>query len=307
MSLIVMNDTQIKKKLQEKDSEKGSSQNPITSHYKNKSSYHVVAGVPDQPLKRSKTSLKQPLYIQACENKSWTLKLHKKSGEGKSWLVCYKCRSWRHAGECARARGAVDYVRIKNAITKLGDNWIYLVFTFDRSKSLENSYKNIIDCWNKFRCRFSRNFGKFSYIVLIEQHGDGYPHVNVLIKNDLFYESCRDENWKDLRKNWLDKNVMESGFGWKYWVEPMRSKEAISGYFVKLIGQMSAEFTKPSQIPISAPKGFRRLRASKGLLARAFKDYTLTGELIKASVKHLENFVNNNELVDKKIGITYRC
>lgn len=234
----------------------------------------------DKNIKKSPEYLKkQPRYIRACENEEWTLNLiNKKTGE--STFHCYKCKSWRHVGECSRYKGAQDYRRIKGAIEKLGDNWIYLVLTFDRSKSLKQSYRDIVKCWDKFRKRLERKYGKFKYITLIEQHKDGYPHVNVLIHNEILFKKYTDFGFNALRKEWFDFNVKDSGFGWKYWIENMRSKDAISGYFVKLVGQMAGEFAKPSQIPREAPKNFRRLRASRGLLEKVFKNEDFTGELL---------------------------
>jgi hypothetical protein len=266
----------------EKLSSSGKLEKSVTCQYWNKSPYPIKSSSPAipnyKPLNKNKLR-----YINACENKDWTLVLlNKKSSELS--LVCFKCKSWRHAGECSRARGALDFVRIKNAIKKLGDSWMYMVLTFDRSKSLFDSYRAILDCWDKFRKRLTREFGVFKYIVLIEQHGDGFPHCNVLIQNDRLYEACKEDGWKKLRLSWFDRHIQESGFGWKYWLEPMRSKEAISGYFVKLVGQMVGEFTKPSQNPVSAPKGFRRLRASKGLLEKISKNPYITGLLIQAPI-----------------------
>jgi hypothetical protein len=224
-------------------------------------------------------ALNKPRYVKACENEHWTLSLtNKKTGE--TWLTPYKCKSWRHSGPCSRAKGAQDFVRIKKAMVGLGENWIYMVLTFKQSISLFKSYKNIVRCWNKFRCRLVRKFGKFQYITLIEQHKSGYPHVNVLIYSEFLSSLAEGDGWQKLRKSWFDRHVQESGFGWKYWLEPVRSRDKISSYFVKLVGQMASEFTKPSQNPISAPKNFRRLRASEGLLEKIFKNEDITGELL---------------------------
>jgi hypothetical protein len=223
----------------------------------------------------------KPQYIKACEKGKWTLSLTKKI-TGEQFYYPYKCRSWRHTGECCRYRCSQDYVRIKNAVNKLGEKWVYLVFTFDRSDSLLKSYKKIVACWDKLRKRLTRKWGKFQYIALIEQHKDRYPHVNVLIQNDALYDACKGFGYREVRAVWFDEHVEASGFGKVYWVEEMKASETIAKYFTKLVEQMSGEFAKVSQIPRSAPLHFRRLRASKGLLEKIFKSEEFTGELIFA-------------------------
>lgn len=256
-----------------------------------------------------------PLNVKWCKEESRCLHLKRKS-TGEEWFQRYKCRSWRHLGECSKWKGKQDFVRIKRAIEKLGNNWVYVVLTFDREKDLYDAYRGIVFAWDKLRKRLMREYGPIQYITLIEQHKDGYPHINILIHNEKLFEACNAEyevtplkecfrenslpetgpaaiyGWRWEKVRWWDNAVTGSGFGPIFWLEPMRSSEAISAYFVKLTGemagQMSSELIKnesQSQNPVVAPKHFRRLRASQGLLDPIEKDEDLTGELLNISIE----------------------
>jgi hypothetical protein len=70
------------------------------------------------------------LRAEACDADAWHLALeHKETGEKKS--VPYRCRSWRHAGACAKARAADDARRIREGFIKYRRSMAYLVLTFN--------------------------------------------------------------------------------------------------------------------------------------------------------------------------------
>lgn len=221
------------------------------------------------------------------------------------------------------------------------------MITFDRSLSLHETYY-FEPCWEKFRSWLKYNYGSFQYITVVEQHQDGFPHINVLVHNSALNKECEGEGWKDfhqkvtstkdylftyadsfetvfsdvdflkkLRKQmrltgrqlstsasiekitktqfhvldeennldlivsrkdkkscsvWRSKESLlsEWGIGQQFWVEPMRDSMKMSKYLAKKIDEMSdsisGELAKDAQLPIHAPKYFRRIRASKGLI-----------------------------------------
>lgn len=221
-------------------------------------------------------------YIDACENGAWTLEfLNRKTL--RRWCVGFKCHSWRHDGECRRWKNAQDFVRIKGAIEKIGEEWVYVVLTFDRKSwdSIWKAYRGLLLCWARLRKRFVYSWGEVKYIALVEQHRDGWPHLNLLLYNRKLYEACQDDGWKQVRQGWLEPNAVECGFGFRTWIEPVRSEEAIAGYFVKLCG----EIAKVDQVPVEAPAHFRRIRASKGLLPSVYHNLEVTGRLIMESLE----------------------
>lgn len=229
-------------------------------------------------------------YIEACENNLWTLKL-KHLDTLEEWYSLFRCRSWRHEGDCRRWKNAQDFVRIRNAIKQTGDEWVYIVLTFAREsfKDIWEAYRELYYCWDKLRKRFKRKWGEIKYISLVEQHRDGFPHINILVYNRTLWYECQEEGWKAVRREWLELDAVKCGFGFRTWIEPVRSEEAIAGYFVKLCGEIISKSKKVDQTPVEAPKGFRRLRASQGLLPKVYHNPRVTGKLIKMSIEELKS------------------
>jgi hypothetical protein len=99
------------------------------------------------------------------------------------------------------------------------------------------------------------------------------------------------EKWLDHRRSLMRGEVLRhaegAGWGRRSTLEVARSRAAVAGYFVKLCGlhdepgtsssreQLSGEVVKLSQIPMAAPKGFRRLRSGVRFLPpRRKSEYT---------------------------------
>jgi hypothetical protein len=82
---------------------------------------------------------------------------------------------------------------------------------------------------------------------------------------------------------WFQVNGQDAGFGWRCWGEQLSGKsEAIAGYLTKLSRELTGAGPK-GQIPIDAPRHFRRLRASrKTLPPRRKSDWT--GRLVFSSI-----------------------
>jgi len=221
-----------------------------------------------------------PKYINACKQGAWSIVTWPVDLPEKAKVRRFKCRSWRHEGECAKWRGAQDFKRIEGALKSNSGFWVYMVFTFDRKewRNEFEAYKGLLACWDKFRKRFERKFGKFQYIVLCEKHRDGWPHINILIRNEKFAEKCAGDGWRAIRKSWVKPQAIECGFGKIAWVEPVRDESAMAGYCVKLLKTIG-EISKLNQAPVNAPKNFRRLRASQGLLPPPHKNPNITGWL----------------------------
>jgi hypothetical protein len=251
----------------------------VACQYRNNaplSSYGII------PLIEFKSELK---YVKACKGEKWTF-WTMNLRTGKIRVKRFKCKSWRHEGECARARNAYDFVRIREAIKGLGEGWVYMVLTFNQNDSVLNTYKKVYECWDRFRKRLCRKYGKIKYIVTVERHKSGYPHLNVLIFNRELFGELSGEGWRIWRSEsgWGGRNVVECGFGFRLWAETVRSEDAIAGYFVKLC----SEAAKLDQLPVNAPKHFRRIRASQGLLPKRIKCEDITGGVIKVEFERVK-------------------
>lgn len=79
---------------------------------------------------------------------------------------------------------------------------------------------------------------------------------------------CPARGWKA----WLEREAERAGFGRITWAELLapRSLGSMAGYLVKLARELTGGAQKRGdQTPLSAPRGFRRLRASQGMLPPA--------------------------------------
>jgi hypothetical protein len=159
------------------------------------------------------------------------------------------------------------------------------------------------------------SFGK-DWCSVIEQHKSGVPHVNVLIRapgwarvlqRRYTQRRCRGQSSKtakllggsDRDRDELDDRFSDAleacGFGWRSSAEVARSRDAVIGYIGKVAGRADAtaskiatrlhgrsvgELSKQSQLPVRAPKGFRRLRSGVHFLPRRRKGDS-TGTIVR--------------------------
>ena len=97
---------------------------------------------------------------------------------------------------------------------------------------------------------------------------------------------CAGDGWKRVRSRWLEPNARACGFGMRTWLEPVRDEGAMAAYTVKLAGEMG----KACQVPLNAPRHYRRLRASHGLLPPRPKNPDITGRLTRKEVEEVEHW-----------------
>lgn len=217
-------------------------------------------------------------YVDACEHCAWHLQIWRKEGDGEITYIPYKCRSWRHEGECRLWRGAQDFVRIEEGM-RTEEHWSHITLTF-RQKGYVLSPKMFISCkdsWAKLRKRISRKYGILRYIQTWESHKSGWPHCHIAASNvELF--SWQKAHPRAMFSAALGEMVRECGFGPIGWLEPLRSKIAMAGYLCKLARELTGS-GKEYQIPVKAPRHFRRIRASVRLLPPPHKDPDITGVL----------------------------
>ena len=241
--------------------------------------------------------------VHACELEQWSLltwpresvdpatgELRAPSSGGPAFRP-FLCGSWR-CRRCARVRGASDYVRARDAI--LGRQWwLYVVLTFDPSRfaSKWEAYRAAGGFWNDhLRQAMRRKGGRFAYLQTWEAHKSRWPHCNLLLTGDELRSwveglgverrqhrspiSDRERSCVLPRgwRQWFKAAAVRAGFGPVCWVEAItpQNPDALAGYFIKLARELTGGVAaKGEQSPIDAPKNFRRLRASRGLLPRS--------------------------------------
>lgn len=256
----------------------------------------------------------QPRYVKACHARAWTVTYWRRDGQPlndkgqRTRHTPFRCQSWRHPGRCRKARAAEDRKRIASALTERDPRgFVYVVLTFDQRRieqyggNLFNTYKGLLGCWGKLRKRIIREWGPIEYVAVVEQHRSGWPHVNVLIYNQRLAEECRAtehaqkkngvyvlEGYKRVRARWLRPHAVASGFGPIAYLEPMHDAHGMAGYLVKLADQLAGEVSKGSQVPVQAPRHFRRLRSSRGFLPPAPTNPDLCGCVTTLPVETVE-------------------
>jgi len=210
--------------------------------------------------------------VRACEDGRWTLRLvDKQTGE----IVCvrFRCLSWRHAGICRFIRSMRDSARIKVGLENLGYPLAYLVFTFDPGEweDAVAAFTGLLPVWKRLHARISHEWGATRYVAMVESHRSGWPHLNVVCSGGLAQGLGR--GW-DVKPE-LERMAVGAGFGRICYAQPVQNDEGLSRY----LGKISMEIGKSSQVPLLAPAGFRRLRASKGLLPARRSSGLWTGAL----------------------------
>lgn len=226
-------------------------------------------------------------YIEACRRGAWSLLLWHREDPKQERCVRFRCRSWRHEGECSEWRGAQDFERV-SAATSSRKDWVYVVLTYASKqwRDLMALYRATVVHWSALRKRLARRFGVVAYVQTWEAHRSGYPHVNLLIGNPVFFADAV-ADWRFLRRAWLEPNAVACGFGQRTWLEPMRSAAAMAGYLTKLSRELVGHGRK-NQSPLMAPKNFRRLRASRGVLPPPYKDPDWTGIIERSRMWELD-------------------
>jgi hypothetical protein len=211
--------------------------------------------------------------------------------------VPYRCGSWRHAGKCCQHRADIERARIKAALElRPVEEVCFAVFTLDTEKWEKQgrfkAYKQLVTCWRKLRQRLVRKLGRIEYVSVVEATRRGWPHLNVILVNaklalQLGPPSARDDEWTPAEREvqeWLKPYLVRSKFGWVEEIQRARDVAAITRYVTKLALDAATvgEVTKLSQIPLNAPRHFRRMRSTPGFLAPRPTSEELTGEMVFA-------------------------
>ena len=239
------------------------------------------------------------VYVKACRRQRWHLSLESTSGKfaGKK-LVPFRCRSWRHEGECRQWCGACDFRRCEHALRTF-KHWSFLVLTY-RTRDwpcIRSLFRETVKHWYALRKRLRKEIGDFRYLQTWEITRRGTPHVNVAISSQNLLERIEDQGvwipdrkrklrmrwlWHDLSRcfktEFLEPAQIASGFGRISTLEPMTDPELLGAYMVKLARELTGSGGK-SQVPVNAPPHWRRIRASQKTLPSRVKDPDLTGTL----------------------------
>lgn len=217
-------------------------------------------------------------YIDACTHEWWHVETWPKDKPEETQRHPFKCGSWRHEGDCRLFKGAQDFARIKEAIESRG-HWLHIVLTYPTwlTSDVRQLYRDGLFHWAKLRKRTQRRFGDYKYIQVWEKTRNDYPHCHMAVSCEGLYKECNSDGilnfWELLRIP-----AVQCGFGKIGWCKPLRDAGLMAGYLCKLAREMTGS-GKAYQIPVNAPRHFRRLRASSHLLPPPRKNPDITGAL----------------------------
>jgi hypothetical protein len=162
---------------------------------------------------------------------------------------------------------------------------LYCVLTFDPARYRDSweAFRAAGKCWDEhLRQGLRKQGGKVAYLQTWERHRSGWPHLNLILSGpdlrawveslgivERRAESGRMCTFPRGWRRWLRAAAIRAGFGPVAWVEVLEpsKRDAMAGYLCKLAAELTgARSKKGDQAPTSAPKHFRRIRASRGLL-----------------------------------------
>lgn len=291
----------------------------------------LVVATSSQPNAEPAAAKKaRPRYVpkscDACAAEAWSLLSWKRSDPSKRRFFQFKCRNWRHNGECSRFITQRDYSRLREALRPHHvAHVLFLVLTYDprtAPESLEDQYRQLQPRWQALERLLKRGWagfpgvGKFDYATYVEGHRDGRPHLNVVIVSKALasYLRSRPPSASDLdpkashkgqrAPKWFRDLAAHAGFGPLCSLRHARTKDSVASYVTKFAGSvdhptLEGEVSKLSQLPVHAPQGFRRTRSSYRFLPpiKRTADADSTGCLSKKPLGQLEAEERKREAV----------
>lgn len=252
--------------------------------------------------------------VRDCLSGTKQLRLtHRYTGEIKS--VPFRCNSWR-CPECSKRVSRQWYARVRDAVAAHPGKYAFLVITLppatrNKYSSVESAYRDLEALFNKLIKRMTREYGKVIYVSTVEQHVDGWPHMNVVFRIDEFSQYKDDDELKRRFGNkWLRKALLQSGFGFSFSLSFAKNLDAVAKYISKNgMDHTIGEIVKRSQAPLRAPRGFRRLRSSKGFLPprQNRKISVWIGEIVNSPLNNTESQIepcydHEDEEVEEQIS-----
>ncbi len=276
-------------------------------HYKNKSPQ------PNEDAAALWLRRSQPEYIQCCAHNPKPPKVYsfwawKVGAPNDRTRVPYHCNSWR-CDHCQPFAASVIFARMRSAFQPFkSTDCVFVVLTLDPDEHLRGVY-DLAGVYREFGRRkellfkrWERWLGKLGlgwcgnqWVATVEAHRTGVPHLNIVMHApDLAHylrpniEARKDHGLRDHEAVRLFgamlTHAQSCGFGWASTAEPVGSNDAAIGYITKLAkdtDRTHAEIAKLTQLPLQAPKNFRRVRAGSGFLPPVKKNPEYTGTVVR--------------------------
>ena len=251
------------------------------------------------PLSEGKTTTHKSASIVACEAGKWAMVYGKKEDTNEIFFRKFCCKSWR----CSFCSGWVrrkDFSRMQRGFQRNPGQYVFAVLTFDPKKiGKKKAYQSISKFSNALVKKIERSYGKIVGVQAVEQHKSGYPHLNFVFKFDEVHGIDK-EFIHSFLKRFLTPEAVKCGFGRKTSADLIGEGEVdkVLSYVSKTgLSIISGETNKQSQVPMEAPKGFRRLRSIRGFLKEKKRESEYTGGIVKSSLEEIG--LSNDSMGDR--------
>lgn len=141
-----------------------------------------------------------PKSCRACAAEAYHLEVWHRDNPGEKKRVKFRCKSWRHEGDCRVFKAKQDLARIGTAIQYHTD-WLFLTLTYKRSPAAK--YKTWVDCcrhWTRLNKHLTNDFGTIKYIQTWERHADGWPHCHAVMVCPVLYRLCGEDKIRNFKE-----------------------------------------------------------------------------------------------------------
>lgn len=241
-----------------------------------------------------------PSSVLACIAGSWGHLLHDPAS-GETRASEFRCRSWR-CPRCGGARNRAEYLRLRAAVDRRDlRDLSFLTFTFSRRRfsNPHAAARGACGLWqsmlDRLRYQLAKRLGckvrevPIGYYLVFEQHKKPdrrgfWLHAHVLVNSRELAEWIRElgrlpETFDAVRRTlvqpWrFSSNVLAPiarAAGWgRVDAQPVDG-EGMAEYLSKRASWCAAELgggASKNQSPTHAPRNFRRIRTSRGFLAK---------------------------------------
>lgn len=265
-----------------------------------------------------------PEYVRACAHNADVPKVYARWWWSKSNTATvnrapYVCGSWR-CPHCERHSASVVFARVKEAFTPFKpSDCIFIVLTLAPAEHARGAH-DLAGVYRKFGEKVAAVFRRWKtvctgkrnglgldwcgsrWVAVIEAHGSGIPHINIVMHAPKLAQYLRDQyqgrraaGLTHREAILLDGELLEiakqCGFGWSSTMEAADTRnpgrtdlDSIAGYIAKVAknaDRLHGEIAKLTQLPLNAPNNFRRVRSGKGFLPPRRKNEAYSGAVTR--------------------------
>lgn len=240
-------------------------------------------------------------------------------GSNLRYRMPYVCNSWR-CPHCERHAASVVFARVKEAFAPYNPcDCIFIVLTLDPAEHARGQ-NDLAGVYRSFSAKMQRLFRQWKtictgsrrgldldwcgnrWVSVVEAHKSGVPHINIVMHAPKLAQYLREQydrqraSGKTHREaTLLDDPFLaaaeECGFGYQSTMEAADTNnrgradlDSLAGYIAKVAKNADAlhgEIAKLTQLPLRAPKNFRRVRSGKGFLPKKAKNEAITGAVLR--------------------------